>query len=81
MADKKKPAPGQDEGPAPLSPEQVLWDKVYYNEFTTVNIKYQDLQDPEARAIKSAEVANVFLATRDKLCNVDQFEEEPKAGS
>ena len=79
MADKKKPIPGQDVGPEPLSPEQVLWDKVYYNEFTTVNVKYDMLQDVEKRAEISADAANVFLATRDQMCNVDQFEDETKA--
>lgn len=79
MADKKKPTPGQDEGPTPPSPEQVLWDAIYTHEFTTTNIKYQDLQDPDGRAIKSAEAANSFIVIRDKMCNVEQFEEEPKA--
>lgn len=79
MADKKKPTPGQEEGPEPLSPDQILWDKVYYSEFTTTNVKFQDLQDPDGRAIKSAEAANSFIAIRDRMCNVEQFEEEPKA--
>ena len=79
MADKKKPTPGQDEGPAPLSPDQILWDAIYTHEFTTTNVKYQDLQDPDGRAVKSAEAANSFLAIRDKMCNVDQFEDETKA--
>lgn len=80
MADKKpakKTQPGQEDAAPEISPEQALWDKVYYNEFSSIRVKYSDLQNPEKRAELAAEAANAFLAKRDEMCNVEQFEEEP----
>lgn len=85
FGNQNPPAGGADKGgvplgPPPPSPEQVLWDKVAYFDYTTTFNKGERFTVQE-RAKLSAESANAFLEARDKLCNAGQFEEEPELGS